>query len=92
MNVDLTGQTSQIYTMRNHFNKCLLAFEAYVISGQYAAELAMQMAPSTEHAQPYIPSPETEALVSSVLPLHAVVARGRPQEADLSPKRVTTSR
>ena len=36
---DLTGQTSASYNMRINYEKCLLDFEVYMTSGQYAEDL-----------------------------------------------------
>lgn len=36
LGVDLTGQTSASYNMRVNYEKCLMDFEEYMASGQYA--------------------------------------------------------
>ncbi|KAK9833054.1 hypothetical protein WJX74_005940 [Apatococcus lobatus] len=46
LEVDLTGQTSASYNMRLNYEKCLLEFESYLASGQFAAELAAGSAPT----------------------------------------------
>ncbi len=46
LEVDLTGQTSASYNMRLNYEKCLLEFESYLASGQFAAELAAGSAPA----------------------------------------------
>ncbi|KAK9851880.1 hypothetical protein WJX84_003835 [Apatococcus fuscideae] len=48
LEVDLTGQTSASYNMRLNYEKCLLEFESYLASGQFAAELAAGSAPSSQ--------------------------------------------
>ena len=48
LEVDLTGQTSASYNMRLNYEKCLLEFEMYLASGQYAADLAAGTAPSPD--------------------------------------------
>ena len=49
LGVDLTGQTSASYNMRVNYEKCLLDFEHYLASGQYAADVAAGVAPSPDH-------------------------------------------
>lgn len=66
LDVDLTGMTSASYSLCRQYERCLLDFEAYITSGQYADEVAMSMAPSPESAMLYTPSPETEAVVARV--------------------------
>lgn len=48
LEVDLTGQTSASYNMRLNYEKCLLEFEVYLASGQYAQDLAAGTAPSPD--------------------------------------------
>ena len=45
MGLDLSGQTSASYNMRLNYERCLLDFENYLGSGQYAADLAAGTAP-----------------------------------------------
>eukprot|EP00884_Botryococcus_braunii_P022264 jgi/Botrbrau1/8721/Bobra.0311s0031.1 len=66
LDIDLTGQTSASYNMRQNYEKCLLEFEAYVTSGQYAAELAVGQAPASDFVERYIPSKQTLEVVRDV--------------------------
>ena len=45
LGLDLSGQTSASYNMRLNYERCLLDFENYLGSGQYAADLAAGSAP-----------------------------------------------
>ena len=51
LGVDLTGQTSASYNMRLNYEKCLLEFEHYLASGDYADQLAVGTAPSPDMMQ-----------------------------------------
>ncbi len=45
LGLDLSGQTSASYNMRLNYERCLLDFENYLGSGQYAGDLAAGAAP-----------------------------------------------
>lgn len=46
LNVNLKGQTSASYNMRLNYEKCLLDFEHYLLSGRYNQDLQNGTAPS----------------------------------------------
>ena len=56
LGVDLTGQTSASYNMRLNYEKCLLDFEAYLISGNFIIDTAAGRAPSADMVTAFAPT------------------------------------
>ena len=56
LGVDLTGQTSASYNMRLNYEKCLLDFEAYLISGNFVIDTAAGRAPSADMVTAFAPT------------------------------------
>ena len=48
LDVDLTGQTSASFNMRQNYERCLFQFEDYLASGAYVADVNAGCAPSAD--------------------------------------------
>eukprot|EP00210_Caulerpa_lentillifera_P005494 g5254.t1 len=53
LDVNLTGQTSASYNMRQNYEKCLLDFEHYLSFGKYSQDLENGCAPSLTELEPF---------------------------------------
>ncbi len=54
LDVDLTGQTSASFNMRQNYERCLFQFEDYLASGAYVADVNAGRAPSAEAIAPFV--------------------------------------
>ena len=53
LDVDLTGQTSASFNMRQNYERCLFEFEDYLASGAYVADVNAGRAPSADAVVPF---------------------------------------
>lgn len=53
LDVDLTGQTSASFNMRQNYERCLFEFEDYLASGAYVADVNAGRAPSADAVTPF---------------------------------------
>ena len=54
LDVDLTGQTSASFNMRQNYERCLFQFEDYLASGAYVADVNAGCAPSADAIAPFV--------------------------------------
>lgn len=54
LDVDLTGQTSASFNMRQNYERCLFEFEDYLASGAYVADVNAGRAPSADAISPFV--------------------------------------
>ena len=54
LDVDLTGQTSASFNMRQNYERCLFEFEDYLASGAYVADVNAGRAPSADAIAPFV--------------------------------------
>ncbi|CAL8466956.1 g6492 [Coccomyxa elongata] len=90
LGVDLRGQTSASFNMRQNYERCLFEFEDYLSTGAYVADINAGRAPSADAILPFQPRHPIAALpVPGVAPTrHTPV----PPRAATPPERTVTTR
>ena len=90
LGVDLRGQTSASFNMRQNYERCLFEFEDYLSTGAYVADINAGRAPSADAILPFQPRHPIAALpVPGVAPTRLTPV---PPRASTPPERTVTTR
>lgn len=91
--MDLRGQTSASFNMRQNYERCLFEFEDYLATGAYVADVNAGRAPSADAIVPFQPRhPIASIPVPGQAPTrHTPVPRERSEEQQQPPRERTVT-